>query len=94
MIKNLTVAEYAILYTEGNLAQMLEFAKNEMDNEDVQREVPKIWEALQAKRPLDPEPWARFPDKENGGARFAKNEGGYLYWNPRPEYSQNLEDYR
>ncbi len=43
---------------------------------------------------LDPQPWARFPDKDNSGVRAAENEGGYLYWNPRPEYSQDMEDYK
>lgn len=50
-------------------------------------------QTLRARLNLDPEPWARFPDKDGGGARFARNSGGFLYWNPRPGYSQNSEDY-
>ena len=36
---------------------------------------------------LDPEPWARFPDGPSG-PRSAENDGGFLYWRPRPKHER------
>lgn len=41
---------------------------------------------------LDPEPWARFPDGPSG-PRSASNDGGFLYWRPRPKHERmNAEE--
>lgn len=45
-MKNFTVDDYRRLFTPGALEQLLHMADHERDDADVQREVPKIKEAL------------------------------------------------